>query len=362
MNFGAGPGALPLPVLEQVQRDLVCLPEVGASPLEVSHRGAWFTEVIREAERDLRALLDLPESHHVIFCQGGASLQFSMVAMNLLRGAPTPARYVVTGAWGSKAAREAEREGEVRIAWSGEADGFRRTPDDAELQETLETPGAYLHVTTNETIHGVQYAETPTAPHGSALVADMSSDFLSRPADVGRFGLVYAGAQKNAGPAGVTVVVVRDDLLHRIPAGLPTLLDYRTFVEHGSLSNTPPVFSIYVLSLVTRWLRDGGGLAAIDARNRAKAATVYAEIDAAPGFYRGHAATGSRSMMNLTWRLPTEELERAFVAAAEAEGMIGLRGHRSVGGIRASLYNAVPPEHAEALAGFMRAFRDRAAA
>jgi phosphoserine aminotransferase len=361
MNFGAGPGALPLPVLEEAQRDLVSLPGVGASPLEVSHRGSWFAGVIQEAERNLRELLGLPVSHHVVFCQGGAGLQFSMVAMNLLRGAPEPARYVITGAWGSKAAREAEREGAVRIAWTGEADGFRRTPRDAELLGTFAGPGAYAHVTTNETIQGVQYGEMPAAPPTSPLVADMSSDFLSRPFDAGRFGLVYAGAQKNAGPAGVTVVVVRDDVVERIPAGLPTLLDYRTYVEQGSLSNTPPIFSIYVVLLVTRWLRDTGGLTAMDARNREKAARVYAEIDAAPDFYRGHADTGSRSIMNVTWRLPTEELERAFVAGAEAEGMIGLKGHRSVGGIRASLYNAVPPEHAEALAGFMRAFRDRLA-
>ncbi len=315
--------------------------------------------MIQEAERNIRELLDLPDPHHVVFCQGGASLQFSMLAMNLLRGATAPAQYVVSGAWGAKAAAEAEREGSVRIAWTGEADGYRRTPGDTELLEVLVAPSAYVHITTNETIQGVQFGAIPAAPVTSALVADMSSDFLSRPIDAGRFGLIYAGAQKNAGPAGVTLVVVRDDLLERIPSGLPTLLDYRTYVEHGSMSNTPPVFSIYVVLLVTRWLLAAGGLPAIDARNREKASTVYAEIDAAPDFYRGHADTEARSLMNVTWRLPTEQLERAFVAGAEAEGMIGLKGHRSVGGIRASLYNAVPPEHARALAAFMRAFRDR---
>jgi phosphoserine aminotransferase len=223
----------------------------------------------------------------------------------------------------------------------------------------VDDQGAYVHVTTNETIQGVEYAAAPPAPAGVPLVADMSSDFLSRPIDVSRFDLLYASAQKNAGPAGVTVVVVHEDLLERVPTGLPTLLDYRTYVEHGSLYNTPPVFAIYVLLLVTRWLREEGGLTTIHARNREKAARVYAEIDAAPGFYRGHAETASRSLMNVTWRLPTEELERAFVAGSEGEGMVGLKGHRSVGGIRASLYNAVPLEHAEALAGFMRDFRDR---
>ena len=360
MNFSAGPGTLPLSVLERVQHDLVSLPGVGASALEVSHRGSWFTSTIEEAEANLRELLAIPDTHRVVFCQGGATMQFSMVPMNLLRGATDPAWYVVTGSWGTKAMKEAEREGPARIAWTGKEEGFVRVPDTDELREVLPGEAPYVHITTNETIQGVEFADTPTVPDATPLVADASSDFLSRPVDVARYGLLYAGAQKNAGPAGVTVAIVRDDLLARIPAGLPTMLDYRSYVEHGSLYNTPPVFSIYVLMLVTRWLRDEiGGLGEMRDRNRAKAALLYDEIDTAPGFYRGHAEPGSRSLMNVTWRLPTEELEAAFVAKASEGGMVELKGHRSVGGIRASIYNAMPREGVERLAGFMRDFRSR---
>jgi phosphoserine aminotransferase len=333
---------------------------VGASALEVSHRGSWFTSTIEEAEANLRELLAIPDTHRVVFCQGGATMQFSMVPMNLLRGATDPAWYVVTGSWGTKAMKEAEREGPARIAWTGKEEGFVRVPDTDELREVLPGEAPYVHITTNETIQGVEFADTPTVPDATPLVADASSDFLSRPVDVARYGLLYAGAQKNAGPAGVTVAIVRDDLLARIPAGLPTMLDYRSYVEHGSLYNTPPVFSIYVLMLVTRWLRDEiGGLGEMRDRNRAKAALLYDEIDAAPGFYRGHAEPGSRSLMNVTWRLPTEELEAAFVAEASEGGMVELKGHRSVGGIRASIYNAMPREGVERLVGFMRDFRSR---
>jgi phosphoserine aminotransferase len=360
LNFSPGPGALPLPVLEQAQRDLVSLPGVGASPLEVSHRGPWFGQVLDEAEANLRALLGVPDHHHVLFCQGGATMQFSMVPMNLLRGAEHPAAYVVTGAWGAKAAAEARRAGPVTVPWSGEADGYRRVPSREDLLAAVVDAHAYVHVTTNETIQGVQYPGEPVVPDGTTLVADASSDFLSRPTDVARFDLLYAGAQKNAGPAGVTVVLIRDELLATIPEDLPTLLDYRTFADHRSLFNTPPVFAVYVLMLVTRWLRDDvGGLIEADRRNRHKAALLYTEIDAAPGFYRGHADAAARSLMNVTWRLPSEVLERRFVEEAEGHGMIGLRGHRSVGGIRASLYNAVPTEHVETLAAFVRDFRDR---
>jgi phosphoserine aminotransferase len=359
-NFSPGPGALPLTVLEQAQRDLVSLPGVGASPLEVSHRGAWFTSTIDEAEANLRELLGVPDRYRVVFCQGGATLQFSMAAMNLLRGAEHAADYVVTGSWGSKAVKEAEKEGPVRIAWTGKEDGFDRVPETDELLEALSPHASYVHVTTNETIQGVEFPDTPIVPDATPLVADASSDFLARPLDVERFGLLYAGAQKNAGPAGVTVVIVRDDLLDRIPDGLPTMLDYRTYTEHSSLYNTPPVFAIYVLALVTRWIRDEvGGLDAMHERNRAKAALLYGAIDEAPDFYRGHAQPASRSLMNVTWRLPTEELERLFVAEAAEQGMVELKGHRSVGGIRASIYNSMPVEGAEALAAFMRDFRAR---
>lgn len=359
LNFSPGPGPLPLPVLEQVQRDLVSLPGVGASSLEVSHRGAWFTEVIREAEENLRALLGIPATHHVVFCQGGATMQFSMVAANFgARGGP--ADYVVTGSWASKALREAARLGDARAAWSGEAEGFVRVPTAEEVRGAVDRSAAYAHVTTNETIEGIGFGDVPAVADGVPLVADVSSDFLSKPIDISRFGVLYAGAQKNAGPAGVAVTIVRDDLLGVIPDGLPVLLDYRTYVEHGSRYNTPPVFAIYVLTLVTRWLLDEvGGLDAMHERNREKASLLYAVVDEHPGFFRGHARPDARSLMNVTFRLPSEELERTFLEEATAAGMLGLKGHRSVGGIRASIYNAVPVESVRVLAAFMQTFRER---
>lgn len=361
LNFGAGPGTLPLAVLEQAQRELVSIPGVGLSPLEVSHRGAWFDQVMEEVESDLRSLLVVPPTHHVVFAQGGATMQFAMVAMNLAHlGRPD---FVVTGSWGDKAVREAERLGNARVAWSGEADGFRRVPTTEELAASLDTGAAFAHVTTNETIQGVEFPHTPIAPEGVRLVADASSDFLSRPVDVGRYAVLYAGAQKNAGPAGVTIAVVHDDVVRDAPDGIPTMLDYRTYVEHGSRYNTPPVFAIYVVGLVARWIRDEiGGLDAMLERNREKAALLYEVIDSAPGFFRGHAEEGSRSLMNVTFRLPSEELEAAFVREAADGGLVELKGHRSVGGIRASIYNAMPVEGVRALAAFMREFRDRHAA
>jgi phosphoserine aminotransferase len=315
--------------------------------------------VIDEAEQNIRALLEVPATHEIVFCQGGATQQFSMVAMNFLRGGSSSAEYVVTGAWGAKAVKEARKEGDVRVAWSGESDGFTHVPSTGELGDALSASAAYAHVTTNETIQGVEFLGDPSIPDGVPLVADVSSDFLSRPVAVDRYALLYAGAQKNAGPAGVSVVIVRRDMLDRIPDGLPTMLDYRTFVEHGSLYNTPPVFSIYVLMLVTRWLRrDVGGLAAQHAINEEKAGLLYDAIDASDGFYRGHAAKDSRSRMNVTWRLPTDGLETAFVTSAADAGMVELKGHRSVGGVRASLYNAMPVAGVRALADFMNAFAE----
>jgi phosphoserine aminotransferase len=356
-NFAAGPATLPLPVLEQAQRDLVTLPGVGASPLEVSHRSPWFEDVVGEATANLRSLLAVPDPHHVLFCQGGATQQFSMVPMNLLQAAGDTAGYVVTGSWGSKALQEAATLGTARAVWSGEAAGFVRVPSDDELDAVLDQGFAYVHVTSNETIHGVEFPATPAVPAAVPLISDSSSDFLSRPMDISRHALLYAGAQKNAGPAGVTIAIIRDDLLTRIPDGLPTVMDYRTYVDHGSMYNTPPVFSIYVLMLVTRWLRDEvGGLEAQLERNREKASLIYDTIDESEGFYRGHADPGSRSLMNITWRLPSEDLERGFIEEAGSAGLVELKGHRSVGGIRASIYNAMPLEGARALAGFMRAF------
>jgi phosphoserine aminotransferase len=355
VNFGPGPATLPLPVLEQVRRDLVSLPGIGVSPLEISHRSPWFGDVLAETDDNLRTLLDVPDTHRIVFCQGGATQQFSMVPMNLLRGSGRTADYVVTGSWGGKALREAEKEGSVRVAWSGIDDGFVRVPGREEWNGSPEA--AYVHVTTNETIEGVEWPEPPEAPTGVPLVADASSDFLSGPTDVRRVGLLYAGAQKNAGPAGVTIVIVREDLLDRVPEGLPTMLDYRTFVDEHSLRNTPPVFAIYVVMLVTRWLRDqAGGLQEQARRNLEKAGLLYDAIDSSDGFYRGHAEPGSRSIMNVTFRLPEKELDARFVSDASARGLAGLKGHRSVGGIRASIYNAMPVEGVRSLAAFMREF------
>ncbi len=356
-NFSAGPATLPPSVLAEAQRDLMALPGVGASALEVSHRSPWFSGVIEEAGSNLRALLSIPDSHHVVFCQGGASLQFTMSAMNFLRGRRTAADFVITGSWGGKALEAAGQEGRARTAWTGESEGFVRTPSDAELAEAIDPSAAYAHVTSNETIVGVEFHREPAAPEGVPLFADMSSDFCSRPVAVERYGLIYAGGQKNVGPAGVTVAIVRDDMLSTVPGGLPVMLDYRTYVDRGSRYNTPPVFAIYVLTLVTRWLRhDVGGLEAQLERNREKAAVVYEAIDRSDGFYRGHAEAESRSLMNVTWRLPEEGLERKFVEDAASQGLAELKGHRSVGGIRASLYNAMPLEGARALATFMDAF------
>ena len=361
VNFAPGPATLPLPVLEQVQRDLVCLPGLGISALEISHRSPWFREVLDEADANLRALLGVPDTHRIVFCQGGATMQFSMVPMNLLRGTRRTADHVVTGTWGAKAIREAMKEGAARSVWTGADDGFTRIPRDDEWSAVGDA--AYVHITTNETIEGVQWPRLPATSDDIPLVADMSSDFLSHPLDLSRVGLAYAGAQKNAGPAGVTVVIVREDLLERAPNDLPTMLDYRTYVEHGSLYNTPPVFAIYVLTLVTRWLRDEvGGLEEQDRRARAKAALLYGAIDGSDGFYRGHADPASRSLMNITFRLPDEALDARFVADAAERGLAELRGHRNVGGIRASLYNAMPVDGAEALAAFMHEFREHHAA
>ncbi len=356
-NFAAGPATLPLPVLEQAQRDLVSLPGIGASPLEVSHRSPWFEGVIGEAEDNLRSLLAIPDSHHVVFCQGGASMQFSMVPMNFRRDIEGSPAYVVTGSWGAKALMEAEKVGPARVVWSGENEGFVRIPGNYELRAALDGDAAFVHITSNETIHGVEFPATPVVPPDVPLISDSSSDFLSRPVDISSHALLYACAQKNAGPAGVTIAIVRDDMLARIPDGLPAVMDYRTYVENRSMYNTPPVFAIYVLMLVTRWLIDDvGGLEEQLERNRKKASVVYDAIDDSEGFYRGHAAPGSRSLMNVTWRLPSEDLERRFIEEAVAFGLVELKGHRSVGGIRASLYNAMPLDGAQALADFMRTF------
>ena len=353
-NFGAGPAVLPEPVLEQVRAELLDYAGTGMSVMEMSHRSAGFEGIIRKAEDDLRALLGAGDDHAVLFLQGGATLQFAMVPMNL-RPAGASADYVLTGHWSQAALKEAEKLGPVRVAATTEGTKHDHVPSAGEVRGD---PGAaYLHFTSNNTIYGTEWFAEPTPPTGVPLVCDASSDVLSRPLDMAKYGLLYAGAQKNLGPAGVTVVIIRRDLLERTPKGLPVLLDYRFQAENKSLYNTPPCFPIYVVGLVLQWLLGLGGLGEIGRRNAAKAARLYAAIDQSGGFYRGHARPDSRSRMNVTFRLPSEELEKAFVKEATAAGLDGLKGHRSVGGLRASLYNALPASAVEALVAFMADFR-----
>lgn len=350
-NFSAGPCTLPVPVLEEAQRDLVNYKGVGMSVLEMSHRSKAFDEIFQTAIADLREVLAIPEGYHVLFLQGGASLQFSMIPMNFL-AEDASADYVVTGAWSQAAVKEAKKVGGVNIAASTEDENFTRIPRQDELK--LDPKAAYAHFTSNNTIFGTEFREEPEVGD-VPLVCDASSDILSRPIDVARYGVIYAGAQKNMGPAGVTTVIVRDDLLARVPAGLPTMLDYKVHVSKDSLYNTPPCFSIYMVGLVLKWLKSNGGLAEMRKVNEAKAKLLYDAIDASE-FYRGTAEVDSRSLMNVTFRLPSEELEKKFNSEATAAGFDGLKGHRSVGGMRASIYNAFPTEGVRALVDFMKEF------
>jgi len=354
-NFSPGPAVLGVEVLEQARDELLSLPGVGMSVLEISHRSPAFDRILEDTLAMLKSLLGIGDSHEVVFLQGGASLQFSMVPMNLLRGQPGAADYVITGTWGSTGAREARREGRVHVAWDGAATNHDRLPTDREI--SLSESPAYVHITSNETIQGVQWKHDPD--FGPApLVCDCSSDFLSRPVDVSRYGLIYACAQKNAGIAGVTTVIIRKDLLDRSRDELPTMLDYRTFVKNGSRPNTPPVFAVYILGLVARWIDDRmGGLAGMARHNAAKAKLLYDTLDQSGGFYAGHARPECRSDMNVTFRLPDEATEKAFVTGATKRGLVDLKGHRSVGGIRASIYNAMPLAGVESLRDFMLDFQ-----
>jgi phosphoserine aminotransferase len=353
-NFSAGPAVMPLPVLEEAQRDLVALPGVGMSILEISHRSKPFTEILARAEADIRALAAVPATYRVLFLQGGASLQFSMVPMNLLTPGAV-ADYLVTGWWGQKAVHEARKVGTVHIAATTEAEQFSRLPRPDEIALT---PGAaYVHMTSNNTIYGTQWTQLPDVG-GAPLVSDASSDMFSRPIDVSRHALIYAGAQKNLGPSGVTLVIIREDLLKRSTASLPAMLNYAVHAEHGSLYNTPSVFGIYVIGLVMKWLLALGGLEAIAKVNERKAARLYGEIDRS-GFYRGTAQKASRSSMNVTFGLANGMLEKIFIQEATAAGLDGLKGHRLVGQLRASIYNAFPEEGIDALVQFMREFERR---
>ncbi len=352
-NFSAGPAVLPETVLAEAQRNLMSLPGVGMSILEISHRSPAFETVIKEAEADLRALLNIPDNYKVLFLQGGASMQFTMVPMNLLPK-DASADYILTGSWGQGAIKEARKIGTVREAGSTAEGNFQRVTTQNEL--SLEPNAAYVHFTSNETIFGVEFQSEPEVGDVT-LVCDMSSDFLSRPIDVSKYGLIYAGAQKNAGPAGATIVIVRDDVLERVPKGLPAMLDYRNLAEKESMYNTPPCFAIYICGLVFKWLRNEvGGLEKIHAMNQAKAKILYDAIDASDGYYRGHSDKDCRSLMNVTFRLPSEELEKKFAKEATAAGLDGLKGHRSVGGMRASIYNAFPQDGVVTLVEFMKNF------
>jgi phosphoserine aminotransferase len=353
-NFSAGPAVLPVPVLEEAQREMLSLPGVGMSVMEISHRSKPFDEIFGRAEAGLRQLLGIPENYHVLFLQGGASLQFSMIPMNFLP-AEGSADYVITGSWGKKALKEAKRAGATNVAANMADGGFTSVPGNDELK--LDSRASYVHITTNETIEGVEWKREPEVGN-VPLIADASSDILSHPIPVDKYGLIYAGAQKNMGPSGVTLVIVRDDLLQRIPDGLHTMLDYRTHVENKSLYNTPNTWGIYIISLVCKWLADKGGLEAMHRENEAKAQLIYDAIDGS-GFYRGHADPDSRSIMNVTFRLPSEELEKKFTSEATAQGLDGLKGHRSVGGIRASIYNAFPMPGVKALVAFMKEFENK---
>ena len=352
-NFSAGPAVLPEPVLRKAQEAVWNVAGSGIGIMEHSHRGKVFDKILDEAEAACRELAGIPDGYRVLFLQGGASLQFSMVPMNLLPADRT-ADYLVTGVWAQKAVKEAKiLGGKVHIAASGESTNFDRIPKAEEISYSLEP--AYVHLTTNNTIYGTQWRSEPAVPAGVPLVADTSSDMYSRPIDVRKYGLIYAGAQKNLGPSGVTLVIVRDDLVEAGPKTLPTMLQYRTFAAEKSLYNTPPTFGIYIIGEVFKWVKAQEGLAAMAEHNEAKARLLYDHLDHGD-FFRGTVQPNSRSLMNVTFRAPSEELENQFIAEATKRGLDGLKGHRSVGGMRASIYNAFPREGVVALVTFMKEF------
>ena len=327
----------------------------GLGVMEISHRSKLFAKVLESAENGLRELLAVPANYKILFLQGGATLQFSMIPMNLLP-ADGSADHIVTGAWGQKAAKEASQFGRTNIIFDGTTDGFTTVPAQDEL--SFDQSAVYTHYTSNETIDGVEF-KYDLDGHGIPVVCDASSNILSKPIDIEKYALIFAGAQKNIGPSGLTVVIIRDDLLERAPRHLPSLLTYKAIAENDSLLNTPNTWGIYLTSLVCDWLRQQGGLPAMETRNREKATILYDAIDSSDGFYSAHAARGARSLMNVTFRLPTSELTEQFCSEAESAGMSGLRGHRSVGGIRASIYNAFPREGVERLVEFMKDFASR---
>lgn len=349
-NFSAGPAVLPVPVLEEAREALLSFGNTGIGILEHSHRGKAFIKVLEEVDARFRELANIPSNYKILFLGGGASTQFYQVPMNLLTKADT-ADYLITGSWAEKASKDAKRFGKVHIACSSADRNFSYIPDTVAYSEAP----AYAHYTSNNTLFGTQFKTPPTPPAGVPMICDMSSDMFCRPVDVSKYGLIYAGAQKNLGPAGVTVVIIRDDLIARGAVDIPAMLQYRTHAENDSCYNTPPCFSIYVVGLVLKWIQAQGGLAAMEARNEAKAGKLYAALDNSK-LFKPTAARTSRSLMNVTFVTGNEELDNKFVAFAKERGMDGLKGHRSVGGMRASIYNAFPAEGVEALVGAMAEF------
>jgi len=352
-NFNPGPSTLPLDVLKTIQTELLDYRNTGMSVMEISHRSPEYDEINNQAIALIKKLMGLGDNYHVIFVGGGASTQFAHIPLNFLKEGKVAA-YVDTGTWSTKAINEAKNIGDVHLAASSKDGGYTYVPMGNEID--YPNDAAYLHLTSNNTIKGTQYHEFPDS--GSVpLICDMSSDILSHQVDFNQLAMFYAGAQKNLGPSGVTLVVLRNDMLERINNGLPTIFDYRTHAEKKSLFNTPPSFTIYVVKLILEWIQDQGGLKAVEDNNRKKKNIIYNLIDANPDYFRAPVRENSRSWMNIVFRLSSEELEQKFISGAKAEGLIGLKGHRSVGGIRVSLYNAMTLEGAEKVAEFMENFR-----
>lgn len=353
-NFNAGPSALPLDVLKKAQAELVNFAQTGMSVMELSHRSKEYEQVHNKAQALLRELLNIPENYEVMFLQGGASLQFGMIPMNFLHKGLV-GNYVLTGSWSEKALKDAKLFGETFIGASTKETGYHHIPNPEDI--ITNENDAYLHITSNNTIFGTQWKNYPVISNTN-LIADMSSDILSKPLNIRDFAMIYAGAQKNLGPSGVTLVILRKDLLEKTPDNVATMLRYDTHASSNSLYNTPPTFAIYMLASVLEWVQENGGTEAIEQRNEEKAKLIYDAIDESNGFYIGHAEKSSRSLMNITFNLPSDELNKEFLALAKEQGFVGLNGHRSVGGCRASTYNAVPVEACEALRNFMIEFKN----
>lgn len=351
-NFSPGPCTLPVPVLEEARDNLLNWNDVGMSVMEMSHRGKAFESILAKAKSDLRDLLSIPENYHILFLGGGASLQNTMIPMNFLREGQT-ADYVVTGSWGKKSEEAAKLLGNVHNAYNGKSHNYSEVPDLQSLEYSLNP--AYIHFTSNETIQGVEFQSDPSLK--APVICDMSSDILSRRVDIDKYAMIYAGAQKNQGPAGVTVVIIRDDMLAKVPENMQPMLDYKLIADNDSMYNTPPCWNIYMCGLVYQWVKDEGGVDEMNRRSKEKAKLIYDAIDGSGGFYKGHSAKNCRSIMNVTFTLPSEELTEQFIKEANGEKLDGLKGHRSVGGCRASIYNAFPKEGCELLASFMKQFQ-----